>query len=140
MKHLRNFNEDINIEDIKSKIENNIAYLLDLGYKVEIDNNKNEIDIKSIVNPNEEFIWDNIKDDIIPMLMLITEEYEKVKVTFWFSCYEEVEYIKNPTKKQLNNEYGCYIFDLDDLLEDNVEYLQDVCEVDYITIISIKLN
>ena len=71
MKHLRNFNEDINIGDIKSKIENNIAYLLDLGYKVEIDNNKNEIDIKSIVNPNEELVCIYCMDELTETFALV---------------------------------------------------------------------
>ena len=142
MKQLKKFNENINLDDIKSKIENNIAYLLDLGYKVEIDDKKNEIDIKSIVNPNENFIWDNVKDDIIPMLMLINEEYDKVKVSIWFDYYQNIEYVKNPTHRQLNPvyEHEVIIFDLDNLLEDNVDYLKDICETDYITIISIKLN
>ena len=142
MKHLKKFNEDISVDDIKSKIENNIAYLLDLGYKVVIDDKTNEIDIKSVVNPNEEFIWDNVKDDVIPMLILINEEYEKVKVSFWFDYYQNIEYVKNPTHKQLNPVYEdeVLIFDLDNLLDDNVDYLQDICETDFITIISIKLN
>jgi hypothetical protein len=142
MKYLRKFNEDISLDDIKSKIENNIAYLLDLGYKVVIDDKSNEIDIRSVVNPNEEFIWDNVKDDIIPMLMLINEEYEKVKVSFWFDYYQNIEYVKSPTHRQLNPVYEdeVLIFDLDNLLEDNVDYLKDTCETDFITIISIKLG
>ena len=74
MKYLRKFNEenkyDRSVEMIHDYLVENLAYLIDLNFKIEV--NFREIRI-TLGEPNrwgirDNFYWDDIKYDIIPVI------------------------------------------------------------------------
>lgn len=75
MKHLRSFNEGVNHEDIKDFCEMSLAYLLDEGVSVKVDNyNRNE-EVVTIAF-HERLTWIECKDHIIPLLTRVANKYE----------------------------------------------------------------
>jgi hypothetical protein len=75
MKHLRSFNEGVNHEDIKDFCEMSLAYLLDEGVSVKVDNyNRNEEVVT--ITLHEKLTWTECKDHIIPLLTRVANKYE----------------------------------------------------------------
>ena len=95
MKHLKKFNESLNKEDLQDFCENYLAYLLDEGYSIEslmvsrdsrdgiMMMNDNLIIFKKGDRPDDvplnspEFLfsWDEIKDQFIPFIHMLSKRY-----------------------------------------------------------------
>ena len=75
MKHLKRFNEGINHEYIKDFCEMSLAYLLDEGVSVKVDNyNREEEEVK--IDFHEKMTWNDCKDHVIPLLTRVANKYE----------------------------------------------------------------
>jgi hypothetical protein len=85
MRFLKKFNElndpyDQYISNLEKICNESLAYLIDEGFTISIKDNKVnyqaiEINI-SKVGKESYFIWSEVKDDIIPLLELLSEKYE----------------------------------------------------------------
>jgi hypothetical protein len=75
MKHLRKFNEGVNLEDIKYFCETSLAYLLDEGVTVRVSGyNKEEEEVT--IDFHEKMTWNECKDHVIPLLIRVVNKYE----------------------------------------------------------------
>jgi hypothetical protein len=118
MRYLRKFNEstDGGFSDFKKFCEDSLAYLIDDGFRVKVD--AEDITLSILIHkfsfPNwTKFTWDDVKDDVIPLLEVLKEKYyfnENISFTG-----EDLYY---------NNFYLSYKYD--DILNDNFPLGKDV--------------
>lgn len=126
MKYLHKFNENKDgvpdsLIEIKNLCNTNLAYLMDEGFKLDFLIRKNRISDKVYKTvrillkkegdgsrPNT-FRWDDIKDDFIPSIIMLSEKYQL--------------YQHYPNKKDICinflKETDTY-FSIEDFLEDNI--------------------
>ena len=125
MKYLPKLNEKKDgvpdsLIEIKNLCNTNLAYLMDEGFKLDFLIRKNRISDKGYktvrillkkddgARPNT-FRWDDIKDDFIPSIIMLSEKYQL--------------YQHYPNKKDICinflKETDTY-FSIEDLLEDNI--------------------
>ena len=83
MKHLKRFNEDINqlssLNELQDFCETNLAYLMDDGAEIEVVEDKRgnvKICISLAKEASNRVHWDQIKDQMIPFLIRLTNKYE----------------------------------------------------------------
>ena len=78
MKHLKKFNESINEYDLKDYCETNLAYLMDEGLEVKIDNDRTDLFVTLYLYQSNGYgrPWSEIKDHIIPFLHRFNNVYE----------------------------------------------------------------
>ena len=125
MKYLHKFNENKDgapdsLIEIKNLCNTNLAYLMDEGFKLDFLIRKNRINDKVYktvrillnkdgtgVRPNT-FRWDDIKDDFIPSIIMLSEKYKLLE------CANK-KYICINFLKEAN-----IYFSIEDLLEDNI--------------------
>lgn len=115
MKHLRRFNESVDMEalnmvlELKSFTEDCLAYLMDEGLNVEVEKAFREegYDI-SLFNSTREFTWQQIKDYYIPFIQLLSNRYEIINMTGDY------------TVKIGANYSGYYYYTYDDIIKDKV--------------------
>jgi len=75
MRYLRSFSEGVNHEDIKDFCEMSLAYLLDEGVSVKVDNYNRDEEVVTITF-HEKLTWTECKDHIIPLLTRVGNKYE----------------------------------------------------------------
>ena len=82
MKHLKKFNESNSIENLKDFCENCLAYLLDDGYELFVDDlvglprtYPSHFRILFCEENRSHIEWNNIKDRFIPFLTLLNKNY-----------------------------------------------------------------
>ena len=119
MKHLRRFFEaeysskkGVDRDELREFCEMNLAYLLDEGYYVGVENLGDYSKIR-FTNRGKDIIWSDIKDDFSPFIELLREKYdidnrETEEVLIW----------ARPEKKSDGNHY---YFSIDELLNDKME-------------------
>ena len=121
MKYLKRFNEakiidtssqELFISKLEDFCEENLAYLLDEGYYVGVENLGDYSKIR-FTNRGKDIIWSDIKDDFSPFIELLREKYdidnrETEEVLIW----------ARPEKKSDGNHY---YFSIDELLNDKME-------------------
>jgi hypothetical protein len=78
MKHLKRFNENINEYDLKDYCETHLAYLMDEGLEVRIDNDRSDLFVTLYLYQSNGHgrPWSEIKDQIIPFLYRLNNVYE----------------------------------------------------------------
>ena len=78
MKHLKRFNESINEYDLKDYCETNLAYLMDEGLEVKIDDYEGDlsVDLYLYQSNGHGRPWSEIKDQIMPFLYRLNKVYE----------------------------------------------------------------
>lgn len=78
MKHLKRFNENINEYDLKDYCETHLAYLMDEGLEVRIDNDRSDLFVTLYLYQSNGHgrPWSEIKDQIIPFLYRLNKVYE----------------------------------------------------------------
>jgi hypothetical protein len=118
MRYLRKFNEsaDGGFSDFKKFCEDSLAYLIDDGFRVKVDAEDNTLSIliHKFSFPNwTNFTWDDVKDDVIPLLELLKEKY-------YFN--ENISFIGEDLN--YNNFYLSYKYD--NILNDNFPLEKDV--------------
>ena len=78
MKHLKRFNENINEYDLKDYCETHLAYLMDEGLEVRIDNDRSDLFVTLYLYQSNGHgrPWSKIKDQIMPFLHRLNNVYE----------------------------------------------------------------
>mgnify|MGYP000718307147 CR=1 FL=1 len=78
MKHLKKFNESINEYDLKDYCETHLAYLMDEGLEVRIDNDRSDLFVTLYLYQSNGHgrPWSEIKDQIMPFLYRLNKVYE----------------------------------------------------------------
>jgi hypothetical protein len=78
MKHLKRFNESINEYDLKDYCETHLAYLMDEGLEVRIDNDRSDLFVTLYLYQSNGHgrPWSEIKDQIMPFLHRFNKVYE----------------------------------------------------------------
>lgn len=116
MRYLRKFNESIN-DDLQSFCNDNLAYLIDEGFRVKVDrteNNQVKIEIHKFYFPNwTKFTWDDVKDDVIPFLDILRDKY---------SFFEDIKFV---SEDQYYN-YFYLEYKYDDVIDDTFTLNQDL--------------
>jgi len=118
MRYLRKFNEstDGGFSDFKKFCEYSLAYLIDDGFRVKVDAEDDTLSIliHKFSFPNwTNFTWDDVKDDVIPLLEVLKEKY-------YFN--ENISFIGEDLN--YNNFYLSYKYD--NILNDNFPLEKDV--------------
>ena len=118
MRYLRKFNEstDGGFSDFTKFCEYSLAYLIDDGFRVKVD--AEDITLSILIHkfsfPNwTNFTWDDVKDDVIPLLEVLKEKY-------YFN--ENISFIGEDLN--YNNFYLSYKYD--NILNDNFPLEKDV--------------
>jgi hypothetical protein len=95
MKHLKKFNESMNKEGLQDFCDTYLAYLLDDGYSIEASEigfgeyvlvlrNGKRLDNVPVDSPEFLFTWDEIKDQFIPFLHMLSKQYTIIRsIKFW---------------------------------------------------------
>ena len=95
MKHLRRFNESLNKEELQDFCDTYLAYLLDDGYSIVASEigfgeyvlvlrNGKRLDNVPVDSPEFLFTWDEIKDQFIPFLHMLSKQYTIIRsIKFW---------------------------------------------------------
>ena len=86
MRYLKSFRESmVNSHDLQDFCEQYLAYLLDDGFKVIIDNKYEDLftirltqssDNGNWLESDNPFIWDSIKDHYVPFLQMLSRNYK----------------------------------------------------------------
>lgn len=129
MKYLKTFESKTEEEDIKKFCEDNLAYLIDSGFRIIIDNNKkkglfdynytNYYDIYLIKDKlNDTFKWGDIKYDFIPFFEILDKTYEILPVSNTDGYIKDTGYTQFRTKRLTGQEYFC--FSKNDILNDKI--------------------
>lgn len=139
MKFLKRFNEvndpyDEYISNLYKICNDALVYLIDEGFSISIQDNKvNYKPIRIDVNPEgnglkSSFKWSEVKNDIIPLLELLSEKYE-------FDDFEPIHF-----SEVLSDTYT-YTYTLDDVINDSgyfindeVSFYNDKNEISYLSI------
>ena len=127
MKYLKKFNESVDIEslntvlELKSFTEDCLAYLLDDGLEVDVQNAykqegywEEKIYEISLFNSTREFSWRQIKDYYIPFIQLLSNRYEILPL---YTFKDEVD---NFIIKIAANFSGYYHYTYEDIINDRV--------------------
>ena len=95
MKHLKEFNESLNKEELQDFCDTYLAYLLDEGYSIEASEigfgeyvlvlrNENRPTDVPIDSPELLFTWEEVKDQFIPFLHMLSKQYTITRsIKFW---------------------------------------------------------
>ena len=124
MRYLRRFNESIT-DDLEIFCKENLAYLIDEGFKVDVGiykigysdsmlDNQVKIEIHNFYFPNwTKFTWDDVKDDVIPFLEILRDKY---------SFFEDIKFVSEDQHyNYFNLEYK-----YDDVINDSFTLNQDL--------------
>lgn len=82
MKYLKRFNESVDFQErLKDFCETHLAYLLDEGFEVVLQDLDETYDSEIIVkrDDNVTFTWNEVKDHIVPFIIHLNKEYELYK-------------------------------------------------------------
>lgn len=136
MRYLKTFESKTEEEDIKKFCEDNLAYLIDSGFRIIIDNTKkkdyyssdifdynysNYYDIYLIKDKlNDSFQWSDIKYDFIPFFEELNRKYEILPVSnrTGYVNAKDTGYVKFKTKRYTGQDLFC--FSKDDILNDKI--------------------
>ncbi len=121
MKYLKKFNESesiINYSDIKKFCEDNLAYLIDSGFSVDVSFHSNGefLIVKLLKIENDmylHFYWDDIKDDFIPFLQVLSDKYN-------FNNDVSFNYARSENGNIKKSFLGTIKIDTKDVINDNV--------------------
>lgn len=94
MKHLRKFNESLNKEELQDFCDTYLAYLLDDGYSIVASEigfgeyvlvlrNGKRLDNVPIDSPELLFPWEEVNDQFIPFLHMLSKQYTIIGIEFW---------------------------------------------------------
>ena len=127
MKYLKRFNEsNIGIYDLKSYSKENLAFLLDKGFTVDVSYTQDnpvkwprqrkviitEIRITKIKDPGF-FKWEDVKYDIIPFLILLNEIFVIDDINISIEDDDPIFY------------------ELDEIEDDDTQYLDEISVIEF---------
>jgi len=96
MIYLKRFNESVSVDEIKDFCKEYLAYLIDDGFDISTETlhepnyNKKITDYICLTlkssKKGDEFYWNDIKDDFIPFITILSEKYKlDRKRCIWFN-------------------------------------------------------
>ena len=102
MKYLRRIFERLTDEEyyeLKEECETYLAYLLDDEFEVDMSYADNDIDIrKSELADDDQFLWDDVKDHVIPLIELFRKDYFKYRLE------KVILYFADGGKREIRND------------------------------------
>ena len=135
MKHLRNFNEGKSnnfLEELKNFSNNNLAFLLDKGFKVDIEHNpfRNISEIYIFTGNFIVFNWEDVKYDIIPFLIELDRKYNMVPPTnAWDHFFNPDKKMIYMFKSNLDSINSKWYYDVDEIRYDMVELPEKIEQI-----------
>ena len=132
MKHLKKFNENLNKEGLQDFCDTYLAYLLDEGYSIVASEigfdeyvlvlrNGKRLDNLPIDSPELLFTWDEIKDQFIPFLHMLSKQYTIIdSIKFWT--------LNKKFDRGTERQFIDYDYNLPMVLEDRVS-LEEVVQI-----------
>ncbi len=122
MRYLKTFESKTEEEDIRKFCEDNLAYLIDSGFRIDIVwQDMNYYDIYLIKDKlNDSFQWSDIKYDFIPFFEELNRKYEILPVSnrTGYVNAKDTGYVKFKTKRYTGQDLFC--FSKDDILNDKI--------------------
>lgn len=124
MRYLKTFESKTEEEDIRKFCEDNLAYLIDSGFRIIVDivwQDMNYYDIYLIKDKlNDSFQWSDIKYDFIPFFEELNKKYEILPVSnlTGYVNVKDTGYVKFKTKRYTGQSLFC--FSKDDILNDKI--------------------
>jgi hypothetical protein len=128
MKHLKKFNESI-VDDLKDLTENYLAYLTDENFIYDIRKHplfyKDELQISIFKEYNglnhRDFDWQDVKDRVIPFLMILKKDYTINSINF--SIFKRDDGTGEEYGRQMDDGWirGSIKNSLDDVTNDNIK-------------------
>jgi hypothetical protein len=82
MKYLKRFNESVDFQErLKDFCETHLAYLLDEGFEVVLQDLNETYDSEITVKRDDKgtFTWNEVKDHIVPFIIHLNKEYKLYK-------------------------------------------------------------
>lgn len=82
MKYLKRFNESVDFEEkLRDFCETHLAYLLDEGFEVGLNDLNETYDSEITIKREDErtFTWNEVKDHIVPFIIHLNKEYKLYK-------------------------------------------------------------
>jgi len=132
MKHLRKFNESLNKEDLQDFCDTYLAYLLDDGYSIVASEigfgeyvlvlrNGKRLDNIPIDSPELLFAWEEVNDQFIPFLHMLSKQYTIIRSIKFWSLNKKFD--RGPERPFIEYDYS-----LPMVLEDRVS-LEEVVQI-----------
>jgi hypothetical protein len=92
MKHLKSFKEakKADYKELDRLCKDYLAYLIDMGFEVKVIEMGKNAAISIEAEPG--YKWVDIKDHIIPFLILIKDDYKLFELKIFFSHWDPVTY------------------------------------------------
>jgi hypothetical protein len=121
MKHIRKFNESVNITDeIKDFCNDNLAYLIDEKFTIKCSvgfvqrDYYTSVGIHKEINGNySRFSWYDVRDDVIPFMSILSKQYIVSGIRF---------------KHKVTTDEGSYIANkhirVSDIVDDKIEDIE----------------
>jgi len=104
MKYLKKFNEN-NI-DLQTYCNDYLVYLIDLGFKIDVNTTHTGFSRISIYNGkvSNTFNWNDVKDYIIPFITMLNDEkgIDEIYFKFFDSMMKFNKYIENENLQRRN--------------------------------------
>jgi hypothetical protein len=121
MRYLKTF-ESILSKDIKKFCEDNLAYLVDIGFSIDISEDRHYDNAYSIyiTNKDNSFKWDDIKYDFIPFFELLNLKHHILRIDNNNDEYGDI--------KLTSNNYNPYFLNKKEIFNDE---LNKISWVDY---------
>jgi hypothetical protein len=122
MKHLRKFNEN-KTDVLREFISDNLAFILDKSfafnlYKPSYEDNVVEV---GIYNTEDNFYWDDVKYDIIPLLIMLNNK----SILFGYSNIVTITYFR---KDYSPASVG---YTIDQIEDDNTKFPKVITEIEF---------
>jgi len=127
MRYLKTFESKVEEDSIRKFCEDNLAYLIDAGFEIDVTENKDnkgeltneyEIFIEKSSTSDKGFKWADLKYDFIPFLELLSMKYEIINGM----CGGRLESSDNIKDfKFVQKGYDSYYFTKEMILNDELE-------------------
>ncbi len=122
MKYLKLFNEsiDINKEELIEFCDNHLAYLIDIGFKIEIVDSYDRFygvvyEIKIHKSAPNKYNWVDVNDDIIPFITILDTKYHLIKT--------EMAYLDLKIWNDIDREFSIEEIKKDEVDIENINYI-----------------
>ena len=124
MKYLKKYNESVSFENqLETFCKENLAYLIDEGYYVGLDEEVEDEDYLRITftNMGKNFNWNDIKEDFIPFLELLKEKYEIWDpIPSWVVRKVIPEVLVSARLTYNHGAFDNYYFSIDEVINDDI--------------------
>ncbi len=128
MRYLRLFNEsnDTFEDELQEFCDNNLAYLIDMGFKIIVTNYYDDLNERSYEvklyrakkGCYQRYSWEEINDDFIPFLTILNEKYNIIRIKMDF-----LSILKNDVKRSSFITFPINKMLKDKIKEDKIDFI-----------------